>query len=456
MTLEQIENEVEVEKICHRGNGVWPVVKSYLPSIIGKTKLIKEANSATLKILFKNLFIDLYSLRNIRKSKYWVFTNSERRYYIKDASFDRITTGLLNYLDAFLLFENPIPKGRTKNKNLQKGEYNIGMSWIFLLQFIAVKLSKMPKIDHLDVLSSYLKQDLSKIEQRYHRVCAGEKVYSFLMRLFKPKIIFVVCYYSNFELIKAAKKNNIPVVELQHGLVAKTHRAYYYKNKVDDIYLPDFFLSYGSYSSNIIDEGGVVSKNNIFNLGYSFIEAVNKELTISNQLETIIEQYENTVCITGQLEETNTPLIKMICEVCDELPKTCFIFKPRYSNPVPASLKKPNFMSLESINTYELLKYCDCHMTVFSTCAIESLALGTPNISIDINGLYTRYLKEILEENPYNLVAHSAEELKECLLQIDAERTKPELVKQSVASIFSSMAPRKKFLKFLEKVENYS
>jgi hypothetical protein len=42
------------------------------------------------------------------------------------------------------------------------------------------------------------------------------------------------------------------------------------------------------------------------------------------------------------------------------------------------------------------------HATVFSTCAIESLSLGVPNILIDIDGLSTKHLLPLLGENKAN------------------------------------------------------
>src|SRR5680860_228733 len=231
MDLSKIDEDIAVERIVNKGVSIWPILKSYLIGIVEDNNIIKEANLSYLKIFLKNLPGDLLSLRNMCKSKYWVFSNSQTRFHINDDSFDRVTTGLLKYLEGYLLFENPIPKGRTETKKLQKGEHYIGMSWIYLMQFIILKFSKRPKIENLDLLESYLKKDLSKIRDVYHRIQAGKKLYNILFKIYKPKVVFVVCYYSNFELILSADKNNIPVIELQHGLVANSHRAYHFKEK---------------------------------------------------------------------------------------------------------------------------------------------------------------------------------------------------------------------------------
>jgi hypothetical protein len=452
MDLGDIENGFDVKEIKLKGISLWPIVKSYLIGIEKDTQVIKETSPLFIKILLINLIPDLFSIRKMKKSKNWVFTNSERRYYINHESFDRITTGLLHYLDGYLLFENPLPKGRTKRNNLRKGEHYIGMSWIFLLQFLFMKTTRSPKVKNLNTLEAFLQRNLDKIRSIIHRILAGEIVYDFLIRKYRPQAIFVVCYYSNFELIRAAKKNNIPIIELQHGLVSKGHRAYYFSKDYGKEHLPDYFLSYGEYSTEIVMQGNLFRPNKILNYGYSFLEEVSRNLTISSQLDALKKKYKRTICITGQLPMTDVPLLQIINEVCDSFPHICFIFKPRFVDSAPPLIAKSNFMVLDYLNTYELLKYCDYHITVYSTCAMESLALGTPNISVDIKGYYSQFLKSMLEGNQYNYVVDSSEGLKKTLQLLEDKDFNQEEVKDSIGFVFSKMVSSKAFLDFFQKI----
>ncbi len=450
MNPPNIEDHVDVHKIQHGGVSIWPVIKSYLPGVSGEFDIIKEATTPHLWILLKNLIPDLFSIRKFRKNRCWVFTNSERRYYINDTSFDRITTGLLTYLDSYLLFENPIPKGSTRASKLQSGEHSIGMSWIFLLQYLFFKVAPERDIKNFEILEDFLGKGLSKLRRIYGRILGGARVYSILFRIFRPKVIFVVCYYSNFEILLAAKKHAVPVVELQHGLVTETHRAYFYNEWQPSVFMPDYFLSYGSDSSEIISRGKVVPKERILDYGYSFLEAVNQKLTMSASLSELKQKYVRTICITGQLEVTDIPLLQMIDRIAGFFPETCFIFKPRFSHQQASFQGRENFISLEGHNTYELLKYCDYHLTVYSTCALESLALGTPNIAVDIKGYYSKFLKRLLESNPYNYVAGSEEDLRIILENLGNEPDDAGKVKASIAHIFSPLAGRASFLRFFK------
>jgi hypothetical protein len=454
MNLNEIEKNVEIGRITHRGVSIWPVLKSYLIGIVGDHNIIKEANLPYLRIFLKNLPGDLLSLRSMCKSKYWVFSTSQTRFHINEDSFDRVTTGLLKYLEGYLLFENPIPKGRTEATKLQKGEYYIGMSWIYLIQFIILKFSKSPKIENLDLLESYLKKDISKIEYIYHRIQAGKKLYNILFKLYKPKVIFVVCYYSNFELILAAKKNNIPVIELQHGLVTDSHRAYHFKEKQPDNLLPDYFLSYGKYASDIVIKGNLFEREQVLDYGYTFIEEVQERLSISHDLQEIKNAFRKIICITGQLEITDVPLLKVISGISQKFPDICFIFKPRHYSERAAFTSTANFIQIGHLNTYELLKYSDYHLTVYSTCALEALALGTPNISLDIKGYYRRFLKKMLGENPYNFVADSEEELVETLNEMGGKKFVKSKIKRSISHVFSPQVDSETFFNFFDRVSN--
>ncbi|WP_289060218.1 hypothetical protein [uncultured Zobellia sp.] len=454
MNLKKIETEVAVDKIAHKGISIWPILKSYLIGIVGENNIIKEANLPYLKLFLKTLPSDFLSIKNMGKSKYWVFSSSQTRFYINEDSFDRVSTGLLKYLEGYVLFENPIPKGKTESKKLQKGEYYVGMSWVYLIQFIILKLSKNPKIENLNLLETYLKKDISKIKYIYHRIQAGKKLYNVLFKFYKPKAIFVVCYYSNFELILAAKKNNIPVIELQHGLVTDSHRAYHYKEKQPSNLLPDYFLSYGKYASDIVIEGNLFEKTQVLDYGYTFIEEVQERLSISHELQEIKKSFKKTVCITGQLEITDAPLLKIILNISHKFPDICFIFKPRHYVQDESFNSSPNFVRLGSINTYELLKYCDYHLTVYSTCALEALALGTPTISLDIKGYYSRFLMRLLGKNPYNFVAKTEEELVVVLNEIEGRTFVKSEIKQSISHVFSPQVDSVEFNDFFKKIES--
>lgn len=74
----------------------------------------------------------------------------------------------------------------------------------------------------------------------------------------RPKLIFLedASYGTKLPLLLASKDLNIPVVELQHGLINENHLAYQFgESVVNNLkpYLPDYFLSYSDYWSNSVN-----------------------------------------------------------------------------------------------------------------------------------------------------------------------------------------------------------
>ncbi|SFR58082.1 Protein of unknown function [Maribacter stanieri] len=450
--LNRIEKEFNIANIKHDGVCIWPIIKSYLITLEPtKSEILKKPKSI-IKLLLKNLFLDIFSTHKIFKSKIWVFTNSERRYAINNSYFDRVTSGLLDYFDNYVLFENPIPKGRSSKNKLQKGEFLIGMSWIYLIQFLILKFSKTPRIEAFVDLENYLEQDLSKIKDIYHRYHAGYLFYNFLFKFIKPKGVFLVCYYSNFGLVKACKKNRIPVLELQHGIVTKNHRAYNFAKTLNGPFTPDYFLSYGPYFNSIVKNGNLVLKKNTLNYGYSFLYEANKKLRKTDEIEKLLTKFNKVICITGQLENTDRKLLKLVGNVSDEFADICFVYKPRNKNNMVTFKEKSNFIKWEDINTYLLMKYCDYHITIYSTCAIESIALGTPNIAINIDNLYSAHLKDIIGDNEYNHVVDSEKELNKLLLRLSNTNYNNKMVVQSISNVISPMISKELFSNFFNKV----
>jgi hypothetical protein len=452
-TLAEFEKNDIAHRITHQGVHVWPLIKNYLPLFaeIGK-EVVKKEDRGTINILLKGLLRDAFWCVQIFRSTIWVFTNSERRYELNGKHFDRVTSGLLRFFPSYVLFENPIPKGQSPRKKLQKGEYWVGLSWLFLLQKAIMACMGRLQIKNLHLLDQELGVHKTKIQSLVKRYHAEYLLYRFLFHFRKPKAVFVVCYYTKYGLIRACKKRGIPVFELQHGLVSPGHRAYYFSRDFDSDYFPDYFLSYGAYSSEVVSQGHVVPKSHTLDYGYTFLDEVAGRLSMSQELKAIKNRFKKVVCITGQLPVTDVPLLEMISEVHSLFPEMCFIYKPRFEDSTAISPTSGNFIQHFELNTYELLKYCDYHLTVYSTCAMECLALGTPNIAVDIKGYYTQFLKPMLNDNPFNFTVSDIQGLIQILKKLEKEAFDPNVVKESIRPIFSEMISSEAFFEFFDEV----
>lgn len=138
--------------------------------------------------------------------------------------------------------------------------------------------SKFVRLNERDVkkiksLTNFLKQnfpyklekpDLNIIENTLLRTSKRLNIYHYLynklFEKFNPKVVFLedASYGGRSHILKWAKARNIIIIEPQHGLVYENHMAYNYGNAILNSdtykeYLPDYFLTYGKYWSELIN-----------------------------------------------------------------------------------------------------------------------------------------------------------------------------------------------------------
>jgi hypothetical protein len=90
----------------------------------------------------------------------------------------------------------------------------------------------------------------------------------------------------------------------------------------------------------------------------------------------------------------------------------CFILIPRDESDLTSYKENiRNIKVLSKTNCYELVSNSDYHMTSYSSCAIESLSLGTCNIFLNINDLSKRYFNDFIENNIFNFIINPDENL---------------------------------------------
>lgn len=68
-----------------------------------------------------------------------------------------------------------------------------------------------------------------------------------IIRRVKPKIAIVVVAYTSPFFVEACRQNQIPVVEIQHGMFSRYHLGYDYSALTPRIYFPDYFWLWGRY-----------------------------------------------------------------------------------------------------------------------------------------------------------------------------------------------------------------
>lgn len=114
-------------------------------------------------------------------------------------------------------------------------------------------------------VSSYMKEELSERKITY-------RLYRKLLEKVDPEVvILVVSYGRQMEtLIEVCKYENIPVVELQHGIIDSDHLGYSYPDGIDKHTFPDYVFTFGDFWSDRIDYP--IKKERVISIGYPYLE----------------------------------------------------------------------------------------------------------------------------------------------------------------------------------------
>ncbi len=100
--------------------------------------------------------------------------------------------------------------------------------------------------------------------------------YISILRRIKPKIVLLVCSYGKEEFIETCREQNIPTIELQHGVITRFHPGYSFEGKkARKITFPDYLFTFGDYWKNSVTYP--IDKKNILSVGHTELEILQKE-----------------------------------------------------------------------------------------------------------------------------------------------------------------------------------
>jgi len=115
------------------------------------------------------------------------------------------------------------------------------------------------------------KVDLIDIVQRNLHIRRAQLwMYDQLLNKIDPKTVVLVVSYGKETLIEACKNKEIPVVELQHGVIHDAHFGYSYQGDRIKKMFPDYLLTWGDFWTNSVEFP--IPNNHIVSVGYPYLE----------------------------------------------------------------------------------------------------------------------------------------------------------------------------------------
>ncbi|WP_339710977.1 hypothetical protein [uncultured Kriegella sp.] len=374
---------------------VWPLVRhTFYYQILKKNIGFSSKFRTTSKVqLIKNGLYGVKNLLRIKKFDYLFFNNADKRNLVVDKKkYDVFFDAWADKLgqDRSLFVEWAIEKHWRSNEVYSK--YVISDLFIKLGCFLFTLFTKgrMSTLEALEkVKREYqLQIDIKKeVSSMYGKI----RFYRFLLRLIRPRAIFLISSFTKMDLVVAAHLENVKVYEAQHGYIGENHQFYLAYLNFGSLYYPDFLIAFGNWEKHASVDHFIFKQQQIIPVGSLYLEHVQSNVK-NKYLAELKESYTKIFCVTLQTVE-ETPLLDFIMKEALKNKEWLFILKPRNFNHLDYSkyTQVENVVLFPDYSVYEILKYSDYNITIYSTTAVEAEMFGVKTLFYNIAGLSEKY-----------------------------------------------------------------
>lgn len=192
----------------------------------------------------------------------------------------------------------------------------------------------------------------------------------------KPRAVFVLNGYHLFIPFQiAVREAGIPLIELQHGIIAESHPGYVFEGTPPVLHLPDHLVVYGRHFGELLDRESPRWRGRWSVGGHPWLKEKQRGL------EALPDSHFDTVALFPQTisftRERIRDLAVALRKVLD--PSIRLVVKPHPGDGTAATYFKPAAdagveIATSRDDTYILLRRCRVAVTVYSTVALEALA----------------------------------------------------------------------------------
>lgn len=370
--LEEIEKKYDVMKIKYKGVPVWLFLRCYLIAHMysDRPSNTKSINKLNVKAVIGNLFC--YPVINLfKKNRIWIYDGVITRKKVGEKYYHHVTGAITELVHDSLLLESPERVKKHYRMTEIPEKRIISNAWSILIARGLIPFIGRIKIENGDLLEEIISEYKIKFDYNYYIkfFLAQRKTVDFLLRIApNPKVVFMVNAYNQMGYVWSFHNHNIPVVEMQHGVINKGHFAYnsFFHN---DVLHPDEICVYGEVEFNYFTIEQKNYCNKVTMTGLYLLDCSDKEFN-TDIFSEYRKQYQKIVVLAGQ-----TGYEELLMDFTEKLairqPSYLFIYIPRRH--VDSSLlRQSNIIYKEGVNIYEYLKWCDIHSTISSTTCLEA------------------------------------------------------------------------------------
>lgn len=413
------ESRYDLMKVTYKGVSVWPLLRiNIIDAISGNNESMKSSGKNAVKQVLDTLFY--YNPFNyFKKSNIWLFAGFERRKDVCGIMRLRVSGCVVDTFPNTLLIEKPGKDQKNCVRSKIPEKKIVSESWLLLLVHaiaILCRWSKL-KIINEDILKNALIEN--KISFDYYSsiriLIAQKRIFDILLSItHSPKKVVIECPYTIMGYVWSLHEHNIPVIELQHGVLNDKHYAYNSLYNSETLY-PDEICVYGQDEYNFLSSSDCHYCNKIHKTGLYFMELAKKSF-VQDVYKDYRSSYKHIVLVAGQrgYEDAMADYVKIVAE---RTPNCLYVYIPRNID-AELSFESNNIIYRPGVNIYEYMIWCDLHMTISSTTCLECQYYKKPTIFYDYAEMATNYYGEVLSPENGAIYTKSAGEYLDALEKI--------------------------------------
>jgi len=421
--VRNLETNHDLMSIKSNNVSIWPLLRiNLIDHLCERDHTNKESGRKAVSIVLRTLFAhNPFSF--FKRHRIWLFAGFERRKVLGDYNILRISGGVVEAEPDTLVIEKPSQLQLLNKRKRVAEKFVVSESWILLLVHIFAFLSKMKKtkIENEGLLKDVLKETGAKYDyySSIRLLHAQYKVINILLKtLPSPQEVIIECPYMVMGYVWAFHDRKIPVIEMQHGVLNRDHYAYCSCYHSNELY-PDEIWCFGDDEYNYLTSKECHYCNNVEKTGLYFLEMTNRFFTKDIFTEDR-KKYKKIVLVAGQrgYEQVMASFTDSVAQ-CNK--EDLFIYVPRTTEET-VKICQDNVRYTPGVNIYEYMKWCDIHLTISSTTAIECQYYHKPTVFYDYEGLGSKYYGDVLNDDNGIIYISEPNEYMKAVNNIQMER----------------------------------
>ncbi len=226
------------------------------------------------------------------------------------------------------------------------------------------------------------------------RFCNELSWYGSLWDEFKPRSVALVDAYNQHGVVAAARQRGIPVVEFQHGNIHPDHPGYIWfapaRTIRERLAIPDRIATYGAYWSDVLAAEPFWKRDEIPAVGSARIDAIRRarprrangplRILFTSQFAT---RAETIPLLSDFIHRAESATLDYTLAVKVHRNERELMHEYEALRTISARV---SVVAPYQQDTLAMIAASDVHVSAWSTCHYEAVALGTPTIVLVFPG----------------------------------------------------------------------